>query len=527
MSERSSLLTTAAAGARAPRERGTALLGSLTPLLADWLPRQRWFAGKGRPLGELSLVSATELLPVPEAAGTAAADAAAAGTAAPGLLHLLVRTRQPGGRHTTAADDGSAGEAVDCYQLLLGVRTVLPPELAHARIGSPAAGPLRGRTVYEGLHDPRLTGLLLERLRTPGRIGPLRFTPGPAGAGPAVPSGLPARLLDAEQSNSSVVYGSAYILKVFRRVGHGVNPDLELPLALARHGCARVPAPTAWFEAEPESGRSPGLTLGVLQPYLPGSGDGWQLALRALAARGDFTAAAHGLGRATAEVHAGLAAALPTTVLRRPQLQRLADTMAQRLENAASAVPALRPYLDGLRSTFGALTDLARRGQTLQAQRVHGDLHLGQALHTPADGRWTLIDFEGEPARPLTERRRAQPAVRDVAGMLRSFDYAAACRPRSPAPGSGSHTGSVPGSVTSDDDGWARDWAAANRAAYCEGYAAVSGTDPREDAALLRAFETDKAVYEVLYEARHRPAWLPVPMSAVRRLAASAADPPT
>lgn len=109
-----------------------------------------------------------------------------------------------------------------------------------------------------------------------------------------------------------------------------------------------------------------------------------------------------------------------------------------------------------------------------------------------------MIDFEGEPARPLAERRMPQPIERDVAGMLRSFDYAAHSA-ESPAP----------------------DWAAACRAAYCTGYAEVSGVDPRTDPVLLRAFETDKAVYEVVYEARHRPDWLPVPLSAVRRLAAS------
>ncbi|EST28598.1 hypothetical protein N566_22685, partial [Streptomycetaceae bacterium MP113-05] len=217
------------AGPAAPRERGGALLRSLTPLLADWLPRQRWFAGQGRPLGGLTLVSATELLPCPEPDGTAPRTGCIRPAHA-GLLHLLVRTHRP----------GSADETVDCYQLLLGVRTVLPPDLAPARIGVPAAGPLGGRTVYEALHDPRLSGVLLERLRTPGRLGPLRFSHGPAAAVP--PSGLPGRMLDADQSNSSVVYGSSYILKVFRRVGHGVNPDLELPLALARNGCARVPA---------------------------------------------------------------------------------------------------------------------------------------------------------------------------------------------------------------------------------------------------------------------------------------------
>jgi maltokinase len=471
-------VSTPAAGR--PALTGVALLDSLTPLLTEWLHRQRWFAGKDRPITGFTLVAATEMLPTRQPGG------------APGLVHLLVRVRQP-----APHGENEHGTASDCYQLLLGVRSVPPPELSAAAIGRPTTGPLRGHTVYDALHDRRLTGLLLHRLRSPGRLGALHFSCAP---GASVPSGLPSRLLEAEQSNSSVVYGSAYILKLFRRVGPGVNPDLELPLALAHDGCRRVPAPTAWFETP---GRTAGssLTLGVLQPYLPGSVDGWQLALHTLGSRGDFTGAARELGRTTAEVHASLAHSLPTTVLQRSQLENLAAGMTERLDEAAGVVPALRPYRSGLRGAFAAVADLARHGRSRRAQRVHGDLHLGQALRTHSDGRWYLIDFEGEPARPLAERRRPQPAVRDVAGMLRSFDYAA-CQ-HGPA-----HT-------------WCGEWARANRAAYCAGYADVAGTDPREDGPLLRAFETDKAIYEVLYEARHRPAWLPIPMSAVRRLAAA------
>ncbi|WP_461027378.1 maltokinase N-terminal cap-like domain-containing protein, partial [Streptomyces sparsus] len=259
-----------------------ALLRSLTPLLTRWLPRQRWFAGKGRPLDGLSLATATELLPC------------SGGGAAPGLLHLLVRAHQ--------------GDEADCYQLLLGTRPVLPPVLAPALIGRPTDGPLRGLALYDAVPDPRLTGLLLERLRAPGRLGALRFRREP---GSAIPSGLRPRPLLAEQSNSSVVYGDVYILKLFRRVSAGVNPDLELPLALARTGCTRVPAPVAWFEAP----ATDPVTLGVLQPFLPQTRDAWQLALRSLADKADFRAAAHALGRATAEVHTALAEALPTAVL--------------------------------------------------------------------------------------------------------------------------------------------------------------------------------------------------------------------
>ncbi|KQX31991.1 maltokinase [Streptomyces sp. Root63] len=444
------------------------LLPSLAPLLHAWLPRQRWFAGKGRPVTGFSLVSATEMLPLDGAAG-------------PGLLHLLLRVEQPS-QQDRPADD--------CYQLLLGARTSLPPLLAGALIGRVERGPLAGRVVYDALHDPRLADVLLERFRRPGSLGSLRFE-----RTAAIPAGLTPRVLDAEQSNSSLVYGDAFILKIFRRVFPGTNPDLELPLALGGEGCERVPAPVAWFEAP---GPEP-LTLGVLQPFLHGARDGWQLALAALAAGRDFLPEARALGRATAEVHTALAAALPTPALRGTQTRQLVAEMTRRLEAAAQAVPALVPHVPGLRAAFEAVTDLGVRGSCWAQQRVHGDLHLGQTLRS-ADGFWSLIDFEGEPARPLPERRMPAPPVRDVAGMLRSFDYAA----RSHRP-------------------WNPEWAARCRAAYCEGYAQASGRDPRGEPELLRAHETDKAVYEVLYEARHRPDWLPVPMAAIQRLARSAA----
>lgn len=445
-----------------------ALLASLAPLLRSWLPAQRWFAGKGSPVTGFTLDLATELLPV-------------RGTAGPGLLHLLLRVHQP---------DRPPKAEGDCYQLLIGTRPALPPALAPALIGHVDQGPLSGLTLYEGTHDPRLAGLLLERLRTPGTLGPLRFERFDGSA--PIPRDLPARPLGAEQSNSSLVYGDRFILKIFRRLHPGSNPDLELPLALARAGCGRVPAPVAWYRsAAPEP-----FTLGVLQPFLPGSRDGWVLALEALAAGRSFRAEARELGRVTAEVHTALADALPVVKLSGGQSERLAAGMAERLEAAARTVPALGPYAPRLRTAFEAVGALGRRGRIWAAQRVHGDLHLGQILRGPVDTPWSVIDFEGEPASPLTERCRPQPAVRDVAGMLRSFDYAARThRPWNPA------------------------WAEACRDAYCAGYAEAAGCDPREEPELLRAYETDKAVYEAVYEARHRPDWLPVPMAAIERLA--------
>ncbi|MYS52849.1 maltokinase, partial [Streptomyces sp. SID6013] len=265
------------------------LLASLDPLLREWLPRQRWFAGKGRPVTGFSLVAATELLPADSRLG---------------LHHVLVRAHQ---QHAPAG--GSAQEPGDCYQLLIGTREALPPRLAPALIGHVTEGPAAGRTAYDALYDTRPAEVLLEALRTRARIGGLRFE---APDDDAIRAGLVPRLMTAEQSNSSVVYGDTFILKVLRRIVPGVNPDLELPLALAREGCPRVPAPAGWMVAD-LAGRS--WVLGVLQPYLQGATDGWELALRELAKGGDFVAEARALGRATAEVHTALARALPTVTL--------------------------------------------------------------------------------------------------------------------------------------------------------------------------------------------------------------------
>ncbi|MET7323274.1 maltokinase [Streptomyces sp. NPDC005549] len=432
-------------------------MASLGELLRQWLPRQRWFAGKDRPVAELGLLSMTELFP--------------------GCLHLLVHTGQG-----SVPFPGGTPLAGDCYQLLLGVREQPSPRLGRAVIGQVQDGPLAGRTVYDALHDPRMAQLLLERLRHPGKAGPLRFEADPARP---VPGGLAPRLLDAEQSNSSLIYGDEFILKLFRRVQPGVNPDLEVPDALARQGCGRVPAPVAWMRTTyPYQA-----TLGVLQPFLHGASDGWTLSLNALAAGDEFTVQAHELGQAMGDVHLALASAFPVGAP--GENGRTAAAMTERLTAAAHCVPALQPFVPGLRAAFAALSTC---DSGPPAQRIHGDLHLGQVLRAGRD--WFVIDFEGEPSRPLAERRSAHSPVRDIAGMLRSFDYAA--RQRRP---------------------WRPEWARRCREAFCAGYAARAGWDPRKKHGLLRAYETDRAVYEVLYEARHRPDWLPVPMAAIERLA--------
>jgi maltokinase len=228
--------------------------------------------------------------------------------------------------------------------------------------------------------------------------------------------------------------------------------------------------------------------------------------LRADEVGGDFAGEASRLGETVAVVHDELRRALGETSR---DARELAAVWHERLGSTVAEVPSLAPYVGAIRATYDAVAGL---GAGMPTQRVHGDLHLGQTLRTPRG--WLLIDFEGEPAAPLAERVRPDSALRDVAGMLRSFDYAAFHQilAREPA--------AFDDAAHDSQLVWhANEWAERNRAAFCEGYALHSGTDPREQRALLRAFELDKAVYELLYETRSRPAWAPIPLASIARLA--------
>jgi maltokinase len=468
----------------------------LTPLLTDWLPRQRWFAGKGRPGASLRVAADVPIADLPHH---------------PVVRHLIVEV----GYRDGGPDDR--------YQVPLVIRQDAPYGHSGFLIGEASGG-----LVYDGLHDPDGAAALLEFLAASRHRGTL------AAHAIAPLATLPAHSVGAEQSNTSIVYGEDYILKVFRRLWPGMNPDLEVTRALAAAGSPHVAPPLAWLDGRLPGGeasaREPGsgvdeatgeiTTFAFMQEFLRSGTEGWKLALtsvrdlyaegdlRADEAGGDFAAEAERLGAATAEVHLLLARCFPTDAVDRAALQDTAGHLHARLDAALAGVPELAPYAPGARAAFDAL---ATGNSAPPYQRVHGDLHLGQVLRT--ERGWVLFDFEGEPARPVPERRRLDSPLRDVAGMLRSFDYAARSMllERPAEEGLADH---------------ATDWAERNRTAFLAGYQAGSGLDLPGCATVLRAYELDKAVYEVLYEARHRPSWIEIPLGAVRRLTASEpADP--
>ncbi|REF35365.1 maltokinase [Thermasporomyces composti] len=455
--------------------------------LHEFLGRQRWFAGKGRDF-QIEGVHYLSWLSEPGAW--------------PAVRIALVTVRYADGRD------------VDVYQVPLSYHQEQVDALAHAFVGEWDEPDLGRVFVHDALHDKAATrtylGGLLKGATEPDvtfhRIGPLD-----------VDAELPSLVLTGEQSNTSLVFGEDVLMKVFRRVHHGRNPDIEVHEAFARHGCGNVARMYGWLEGEwPDaSGQRRRGDLAMFSDFFRTATDGWALAitsvrdlyaeadLHADEVGGDFAAESHRLGATTAEVHADLARYLPTDVWGPAELQELANTMRARLDDAVEAVPALAPYADGLRRAYDAL---AATTTPTPVQRIHGDFHLGQTMRTV--GGWRIIDFEGEPARPWAERGRLDSPIRDVAAMLRSFDYAA------------QHL--LAGHDHPDEHQLAyraTEWAERNRSAFCEGYGEVAGADPRENAVLLRAYETDKAVYEVVYEARTRPDWIGIPLTAVRRLA--------
>jgi maltokinase len=448
----------------------------LQPLVRRWLPTQRWFAGKGRP------------------ASIAVAPLAMLDGGPPEVIIWVAHVKyRDGGR--------------EIYQLPLVVRDRPVASLEHVLLGTldTEQGP---QWIYDALHDKDVTQAWLEGIRSASVDGPLRFARNVDAA--EIPVDEPSLVLTAEQSNTSLMYGDIAILKVFRRLQPGTNPDIEIHAALGERGAQHVAKLFGSVGAEIDGEQ---FALAMLQEYLTTATDGWELAkisvrdlmaeadLHAEEAGGDFAAEAERLGAAIAETHADLAAAFGVSSAPADELEARVAGMHARLEQAVGAVPQLADLADGLGAAFDAL---ASTSGTVALQRIHGDLHLGQALRTVH--RWVIIDFEGEPMADLSARRDPDSPLRDIAGMLRSFEYAG-------------HYRAVEAGPDAQLAYRADEWTVRNRDAFCDGYAEVAGFDPREQAALLRAFEADKAVYEAVYEARNRPTWLPIPLASLARLA--------
>jgi maltokinase len=314
-----------------------------------------------------------------------------------------------------------------------------------------------------------------------------------------------ARYLGADQSNTSVVFDERLIMKLFRRLSDGPNPDAEVTRALVDVGFPNVAEPVAeWREDDHD--------FALVNRFLVGGTDGFVLALLSLRdlydrrcppgeAGGDFAFDARRLGAVTAELHLALAKAFGTA------------TGDSATWGADMETHLARVRLDGVdvEQVRGVYRRLAEVGEPGPAVRVHGDYHLGQVMRT--DAGWFVLDFEGEPDRPLDERRRPTSPLRDVAGMVRSLHYA-------------SQVALAEWGAEVDDElvALAEAWEHRNRVAFLAGYLGTEGVSevlPVDDAdrrLVQAAFELDKAVYEVGYEQSHRPDWVHIPLTAVQRI---------
>jgi maltokinase len=430
--------------------------------LAAHIADARWFGGKGRAF-EVTGVTSVAL--------------------APGVSTELVRLEY--------ADGGS-----DLYQLPVSSYEEPQERLSHAFIGES-----EGRHHYDAVHDREAMAVWLQAFAgaaDPGRDPRLEFRRTDDHELDTEAHSTP---FTGEQSNSSLAFGEDALMKVFRRITPGTNPDIEIHEALTRAGNTHI-AQLHGYVALTVDGEE--LQLAMLQQFLRTASDGWELALASarnlfsdpdLSAEevgGDFASEAFRLGATLAEVHAVLAEHFGTGTV--PAAETVA-TMAGRLSAASAVVEDLADLTPALTARFAGLGDLG----TFPVQRIHGDLHLGQTLRTSLG--WKLVDFEGEPAKELAERRLPDSPWRDVAGMIRSFDYAAATvgrdLPTTRAP----------------------EWTARNTEAFLAGYTEERGTPvTAEEHVLLDAYLTDKAVYEATYEARNRPNWVSIPLAALARM---------
>jgi maltose alpha-D-glucosyltransferase/alpha-amylase len=488
----------------------------------------------------------------------------------------------PGGAHLVLANVEYTNAEPETYVIPLalqangGAPSPEHPELtvARLRLNGGRNNVLEG-SLFEASGDPHFANAILElverRRRVRGQHGELSATAVPAWRSLRGDRESPCepRALKVEQSNSSVVYGDRLILKLIRKLDPGDSPDLEIGRMLDAHAhFAHTPPLAGWLEYQ--AGRDEASTVGVLHGFIPNQGDAWaytqgelsrffehaltykdrtvELPAKPLVnlvaedrpgpmvteVIGAFLETAGLLGQRTAELHLALAAATDdpdfapevySTLYQRSEYQsmrNLAGQVFRMLRARLASLPETeRARAGALLSNQEVVTarfqDYLRRRFTVTRIRTHGDLHLGQMLHMGKD--FAIIDFEGEPARPLSERRRKRSALRDVSGMLRSFHYAAM----------GSmlehlRTGALSPSMVDALGPWARLWQVWTSWAYLKEYLKTAGEadfvprDREELRILLDAFLLDKAIYELSYELNNRPDWLMIPLQGVNQV---------
>jgi len=438
----------------------------LPDALAAWVPRQRWYAGKGQG-ASLSRRGGWSV---------AAGDAE--------VITYYVLDRQSSG--------------ATLYQVPVTRRDI------------PLEGVLPiwqddSSWYYDAPHDPAYSRAVLDLIAHESEVGGTRGHRQP-GAQPIVLT--TSAVIKGEQSNTSIIcrveHAAPVILKVFRAMHAGDNPDVVLQSAISASGSMLVPKSVGYLSGQwPDRSQPDGVAHGHLafaQEFLEGAEDAWRTAVRAATAGEDFSLRARRLGEATAELHATLGAAMPSREADSADVDRLLAAMLARAAAAIAAVPELAVYGEAIEAAISAV----RYSPWPRLQRIHGDYHLGQVL--AVGDAWVVVDFEGEPLRPMAERSELDLPLRDVAGMLRSFDYVA---------------GSVLRSDVELPELPPTEWARTARIAFLAGYYGSAEREYTAHRGLLDALELDKALYEAVYEARNRPDWLAIPVEAVKRLAGS------
>jgi maltose alpha-D-glucosyltransferase/alpha-amylase len=378
------------------------------------------------------------------------------------------------------------------------------------------SGPSELYVLADRLEDPSVARAILDHFHgstiATERGGHLVFRPTHVFQSAATQPLEPVQAMKGEQSNTSIRFGDALILKLFRRMQFGPNPDVEIGWYLTEHtGFSGTPPVAGSLSYVRADGCEASLAL--LQCFERNRGDAWTTTLRRLqpvlegADQGESLDAVRRLGATTAELHVALAGGSGPDFEPEPISARdVVDWLAVLQEEVRITVEALAARgiavdsaplperAEGLREVEGALKT-----------RHHGDYHLGQVLERD-DGAFVIIDFEGEPSRQLAQRREKRPPLRDVAGMLRSFDYARTAALRA---GNASDPGRLARAAA---------WHAAAREAFLSEYLAIARRLPyllpSDVEPPLAALELEKAAYEVVYELNNRPDWLPIPLAA-------------